>query len=46
MNNSKEQTMLGVTIDNKLPFSTHIRELCEKSFSKNIGFVKNIKPTS
>ena len=45
MSNSKEEKILGVTIDNRLTFKIHFRELCKKSFSKKIGFVKNIKPT-
>ena len=46
MNNSKEKKkILRVIIDNRLIFSSHTRELCKKSFSKSIGFVKNIKPT-
>ena len=28
MNNSKEEKILGVTINNRLTFSSHIRELC------------------
>ena len=34
MNNSKEEKILGVTIDKKLTFSSHIRELCQKVFQK------------
>ena len=34
MNNSKEEKILGVTIDNKLTFSSHIRELCKKASQK------------
>ena len=45
MNNSKEEKILGVIRDNRLTFSIQIRELCKKSFSKNIGLVRNVKPT-
>ena len=34
MNNSKEEKILGVIIENRLTFSTHIRELCEKASQK------------
>ena len=34
MNNSKEEKILGVTVDNRLTFRSHIRNLCKKSFSK------------
>ena len=34
MNNSKEEKILGVTIDNKLAFSSHIRELFKKASQK------------
>ena len=29
INNSREEKILGVTIDNRLTFSSHIRELCK-----------------
>ena len=45
MNNSKEEKILGVIRDNRLTFSIQIRELCKKSFSKNIGLVRNVKST-
>ena len=32
--NSKEQKILGVTIDNKLTFKSHIKNLCEKTSQK------------
>ena len=31
MNNSKEEKILGFIIDNRLTFSSHIRELCNKA---------------
>ena len=31
--NSKEETILGITIDNKLNFGSHIRNMCKKSGS-------------
>ena len=34
MSNSKEENILGVTINNKLTFSSHIRELCNKYSQK------------
>ena len=34
MENSKEQIILGVTIDNKLNFKSHISELCKTSSQK------------
>ena len=34
MNNSKEEKILGVTIENRLTFSSHIRELCKKLLKK------------
>ena len=34
MNNSKEEKILGVIIDNRLTFSSHIRELCKKTSQK------------
>ena len=33
-NSSKEETILGVIIDNRLTFSSHIRELCKKASQK------------
>ena len=32
--NSKEQKILGVTIDNKLTFKSHIKNLCKKASQK------------
>ena len=34
MENSKEQKILGVIIDNKLNFKSHISELCKKLLRK------------
>ena len=34
MENSKEQKILGVTIDNKLNFKSHINEFCKKASQK------------
>ena len=34
MNNSKKEKILGVTIDNRLTFSSHVRELCKKASQK------------
>ena len=38
MNNSKKEKILGVTIDNRLNFSSHIRELCQKASQKLSAF--------
>ena len=38
MNNSKVEKILGVTIDNRLTFSSHIRELCNKASQKISAF--------
>ena len=34
MENSKEQKILGVIIDNKLNFKSHISEMCKKPSQK------------
>ena len=34
MSNSEVEKILGVTIDNRLTFSSHIRELCKKASQK------------
>ena len=34
MNNRKEEKIQGVTIDNRLTISSHIRELCKKASQK------------
>ena len=34
MKNSKEEKILGVTIDNKLTFKIHIKNLCKKASQK------------
>ena len=34
MKNSKEEKMLGVIIDNKLRFETHVKDLCKKASQK------------
>ena len=34
MNNSKEEKILGFTIDNRLSFSSQIRELCKRASQK------------
>ena len=31
LENSKEEVVLGVTIDNKLPFNSHIKNICRKA---------------
>ena len=41
MSNSKEENILGVTINNKLTFSSHIRELCNK-YSQKISSLSRI----
>ena len=37
MENSKEQKIRGVIIDNKLNFKSHISELCKKSSQKVVA---------
>ena len=32
--NSKEEAILGITVDNKITFYDHSKELCKKAFSK------------
>ena len=39
MKDSKEEKILGVIIDNKLSFKSHIKNLCKKAFSNDLGFV-------
>ena len=41
MKNSKEQKILGVTIDNKLTFKSHIKNLCKKA-SQKIGSLSRL----
>ena len=41
MKNSKEQKMLGVTIDNKLTFKSHIQNLYKKALQK-IGVLSRL----
>ena len=31
LENSKEEVVLGVTIDNKLPFNSNIKNICRKA---------------
>ena len=38
MNYSKEEKILGVTIENRLTFSSHIRELCKRASQKTLAF--------
>ena len=39
-NNSKEEKILGVIIDNRMTFSSHIRELCKKASQKLLALPK------
>ena len=41
MKNTKEQKTLGVTIDNKLTFKSHIMNLCKKA-SQKIGTLSRL----
>ena len=41
-NNSSEEEILGIAIDNKLTFKSHIKVLCKKAL-ENRGFIKAIK---
>ena len=34
LNNSKEEVILGLTIDNKLSFDNHIMKICRKASQK------------
>ena len=34
MKNSSEEKILGITIDNKLKFKSHVKNLCKKSSQK------------
>ena len=34
LENSKEEVVLGVTIDNKLPFNSHIKNISRKACQK------------
>ena len=45
INSSKEEKILGVIIENRLTFNSHIGELCKKTFQKISRLVKNIKRT-
>ena len=41
-NNSSEEEILGITIDNKLTLKSYIKVLCKKAL-ENRGFIKAIK---
>ena len=41
MKNSKEQKILGFTIDNKLTFKSHIKNLCKEA-SQKIGALSRL----
>ena len=41
MKNSKKQKILGFTIDNKLTFKSHIKNLCKKA-SRKIGALSRL----
>ena len=34
LNNSKEEMILGLTIDNKLSFDNHVKKICRKASQK------------
>ena len=34
MKNSSEEKILGITIDNKLKFKSHVKKLCKKALQK------------
>ena len=38
--NSKEEAILGLTIDNKRSFDNHVKKICRK---KDLCIIKNIK---
>ena len=39
MKNSNEQKILGIIIDNKLKFKSHVKNLYKKASQKDLGFV-------
>ena len=34
LENSKEEVVLGITIDNKLTFDSHVKSICQKAVQK------------
>ena len=43
LGNSKEEVVLGITIDNKLTFDSHIKNYLQKSWTKTWCIVENNK---
>ena len=43
LENSKEEVVLGITIDNKLTFDSHIKNYLQKSWTKTWCIVENNK---
>ena len=43
LENSKEEVILGITIDNKLTFDSHIKSMCRKAGQK-LSAVSRISP--
>ena len=41
-NNSNEKKILGITIDNKLTFKSHIKILCKKATQKIVALSRSI----
>ena len=43
LENSKEEVILGITIDNKLTFDSHIKSICQKAVQK-LSALSRISP--
>ena len=43
LENSKEEVMLGITVDNKLTFDSHIKDICRKAGQK-LSALSRISP--
>ena len=40
LENGKEEVVLGITIDNKLTFDSHVKSICQKAVQKLIYFLE------
>ena len=45
MKNNEKQKILGIIIDKKLTFKSHVKNLCKKNLLNNLGCSKNIHCT-
>ena len=43
LKNSEKQKILGIFIDYKLKFKSHVKNLCRKTSQKNFGLSKTVK---